>query len=92
MQKSLVLNRKLYVAFIDFEKAFDSVSRHLLWPILQKNTIKGKLFCAVRGMYNTVLARVRSVNRLSDFIECNRGVKQGDVCSPVLFSLFISIS
>ena len=44
----------------------------------------------MRGMYNTVLARVRSVNRLSDFIECNRGVKQGDVCSPVLFSLFIN--
>ena len=90
MQKQLVLNRQLYVAFIDFEKAFDSVSRHLLWPILQKNTIKGKLFCAVSSIYDTVLARVRSGNRLSDLTECNRGVKQGDVCSPVLFSLFIN--
>ena len=90
VQKQLVLNRKLYVAVHDFKKAFDSVSRHLLWPILQKNKIKGKLFCAIRGMYDTVLAPVRSGNRLSDLIECNHGVKQGDVCRPVLFSLFIN--
>ena len=36
VQKQLSLNRKLYVAFIDFEKAFDSISRKLLWPFLQK--------------------------------------------------------
>ena len=41
-------------------------------------------------MYDTVLARVRSGNRLSDLIERNLGVKQGDVCSPVLFSFFIN--
>ena len=35
-QKQLSLNRKLYVAFIDFQKACDSISRKLLWPILQK--------------------------------------------------------
>ena len=45
-------------------------------------------------MHDTVLARVRSGNRLSDFIECNRGVKQGDVMhgaivSPELIELFI---
>ena len=27
IQKQFALNRKLYVAFIDFEKAFDSISR-----------------------------------------------------------------
>ena len=36
IQKQFALNRKLYVAFIDFEMAFDSTSRKLLWPILLK--------------------------------------------------------
>ena len=36
VQKQLSLNPKLYVAFIDFEKAFDCISRQILWPILQK--------------------------------------------------------
>ena len=30
IQKQFALNRKLYVAFIDFEKAFDSILRKLL--------------------------------------------------------------
>ena len=36
VQKQVSLNRKLYVAFIDFEKAFDSINRKLLWPVLLK--------------------------------------------------------
>ena len=90
IQKQFSLNRKLYVAFIDFEKAFDSISRKLLWPILIKNGIKGKLHRSILSMYTNVRARVRCGAQLSDYICCTRGVKQGDVCSPVLFSLFIN--
>ena len=90
IQKQFALNRKLYVAFIDFEKAFDSISRKLLWPILLKNGIKGRLYKCVRSMYENVKARIRCGAKFTDYIKCTRGVKQGDVCSPVLFSLFIN--
>ena len=90
VQKQLSLNRKLCVAFIDFEKAFDSISRKLLWPFLQKQGIRGKLFQCVKSMYNVVKVRVRDGASLTESIHCLRGVKQGNVCSPVLFSLFIN--
>ena len=90
IQKQFALNRKLYVAFIDFEKAFDSISRKLLWPILLKNGIKGRLYKCVRSMYENVKARIRCGATFTDYINCTRDVKQGDVCSPVLFSLFIN--
>ena len=43
------------------------------------------------SMYDCVKARVRSgKGSLSEYISCTFGVKQGDICSPVLFSLFIN--
>ena len=41
-------------------------------------------------MYENVKARIRCGAKFMDCINCTRGVKQGDVCSPVLFSLFIN--
>jgi hypothetical protein len=90
VQKQLVRHRKLYVAFIDFRKAFDSVSRGKLWTILQKNGLNGKILKAVKSMYEIVKAQVRVAGDLTDTFMCPCGLKQGETCSPVLFSLFIN--
>ena len=50
IQEQFALNRKLYVAFIDFEKAFNSISRKLLWHILLKNGIQDSLCKCVRSI------------------------------------------
>ena len=90
VQKQFSLNRKLYVAFIDFEKAFDSINRSILWPILLKNGVQGKLLKCIMSMYDGLRVRIRSGGAMTDYIRCTSGVKQGDVCSPILFSLFIN--
>ena len=41
-------------------------------------------------MYENVKARIGCGATFTDYINCTRGVKQGDVCSPVLFSPFIN--
>ena len=41
-------------------------------------------------MYNIVKARARCGSDFTGYINCTNGVKQGDVCSPILFSLFIN--
>ena len=66
IQKQFALNRKLYVAFIDFEKAFDSIARKLLWLILLQNGIKARLHKCVRSMYENVKAIFVSSKRSSD--------------------------
>jgi hypothetical protein len=90
VQKQLLRHRKLYVAFIDFRKAFDTVSRDKLWKILNNNGIQGKFLSAIKSMYEVVKVRVRSGADLTQAFMCPRGVKQGEVCSPVLFSLLIN--
>ena len=52
--------------------------------------IRGKLFRCVKSMYEVVKARVRDGASLTASIHCLRGVKQGDVCSSILFSLFMN--
>ena len=88
VQKQFSLNRKLYVAFIDFENVFDSINRKLLWHILLKIGIIGKMYRCIKSMYTNVKVRVRCGQKLTDYIDCTFGVKQS-VCGPILFSRFI---
>eukprot|EP00745_Piridium_sociabile_P010012 TRINITY_DN16984_c0_g1_i1.p1 TRINITY_DN16984_c0_g1~~TRINITY_DN16984_c0_g1_i1.p1 ORF type:complete len:102 (-),score=2.31 TRINITY_DN16984_c0_g1_i1:37-342(-) len=48
------------------------------------------MYRAVTSIYKIVKARVRVGGDLSDAFMCPLGLKQGEVCSPVLFSLFIN--
>ena len=42
-------------------------------------------------MYESVKARIRvNGNKFTEGRNCSLGVKQGDICSPVLFSLYIN--
>lgn len=90
VQKQLRNHRKLYVAFIDFKKAFDLVDRNKLWSVLKKNGIGGRMYQAIKSMYAVVKAKVKVGGDLTDSFMCPRGLKQGEICSPVLFSLFIN--
>ena len=63
--------------------------KKLLWQILLKNGIKGKLYRSVKSMFDDGKARVRCA-KFCDFISCTRGVKLADTCSPVLFSLYVN--
>jgi hypothetical protein len=82
--------QKLYVAFVDFRKAFDSIRHDKLLEAMQKEGIKGKFFASIQSMYNSLLSCIRVNNEYSDFFDCPVGVRQGCVLSPTLFSLFIN--
>ena len=82
--------KKLYVAFIDFKKAFDSIDRFKLWNLLSSYGLGGKMMQALKGIYSSVKSCVRCNSHLTDFFDCPYGLKQGCMLSPILFSLFIN--
>ena len=82
IQKVLSEKGRLYCAFVDLKKAFDSV---YLWYKLYKIGINGKMLKIIKDMYNQVKACVRGCNSYSDFFELAIGLKQGEVISPLLF-------
>ena len=41
MEKMIEKNKKMYVAFVDLEEAYDTVSRKKLWRVLEGYNICG---------------------------------------------------
>ena len=81
---------KLYAAFIDFKKAFDSVDRACLWKILQKIGVSSKLIKMFKAVYSQVHGCVKWNSVFSELFQCPLGVRQGASESPTLFSFYIS--
>ena len=54
------VHKRVYCAFIDYRKAFDSINRPLLWQKLLSYNINGKLFNVVKNMYDKAKSCVKS--------------------------------
>ena len=81
---------KLYAAFIDFQKAFDTINRDKLWDVLKKIGVSTKMIAILKAMYINVKAIVRQGFEKSQEINCPLGVRQGCLLSPLLFSLLVA--
>ena len=81
---------KLYAAFIDFRKAFDTVNRDKLWETLIKIGVSTKMINLLKAMYTSVKAIVKQGYEKSAELNCPRGVRQGCILSPLLFSLLVA--
>lgn len=80
---------KRLAVFVDFQKAFDSVQRPLLWQLLRNLRVPEPFVAAVASYYSRVQFRVELPTGLTEPITSTVGVKQGCPLSPVLFGVFI---
>ena len=78
IQRHLLRNKKLYVAFIDFRKAFGFISHCKLWPILNKTGIKVKMLQTIQSMYRIVKTRIRNMNNVTDAFICQKSKTRGN--------------
>ena len=93
---SLIKNRKsvgndTFCAFVDFKKAFDWIPWDLLlYKLSNSFNIHGHLFNTLSTIYSSSSAQVRLNGKLTDPFEVTSGVKQGDIISPILFSMYLN--
>ena len=80
---------KLYCAFIDFKKAYDTVDRNKLFEKLQTLGINGIFLKNIVAMYEKTSYKIKLKNGYLDPIISNLGLKQGCPLSPMLFNLYI---
>lgn len=88
--KSLNDSKRLYCCFVDYKKAFDSVDRCKLWYKLSKLGVRGRLLSILKAMYKKVKTCVSSKGRCSDFFANNMGLAQGEILSPIMFSMYVN--
>jgi len=88
IEKHREFNIPIYIAFIDFKKAFDSVDRDKLWTIMLSKGIPTHLITIIQKIYMENIIRVNAGNGISeDSTATTQGVRQGCPLSPVLFNL-----
>ncbi|KAL7723080.1 hypothetical protein ACLKA6_015175 [Drosophila palustris] len=81
--------KKLYLFFVDFKAAFDTVDRRSLFLKLSNLGISFKMLKILSSMYERNTVAVWDGNELSPWFDSNLGVKQGCLLSPILFSLYV---
>ena len=64
--------------------------RQNVWFKLMQQGVDGKMLTIIRSLYNDVKCCVSFNNVLSDFCMCKNGLFQGEVLSPILFSMYVN--
>ena len=88
-EKYLAVNKRLNIAFVDLEKAFDRVTRQVIWWALRKLAVEEWIVRLVKGMYANARSRVRVGMGFSKEFEVKVRVHQGSVLSPLLFVIVL---
>ena len=88
IDSSNAANKPLYCCFLDLKGAYDKVQRPLLWQVLQRLGVTGRMLAALQSMYETASIRVHVKGRAGDRVLSHTGLRQGCPLSPTLFGLF----
>ena len=81
---------RLYCCFVDYRKAFDLIDRSKLWGKLIKQGINGKMIKIIYSLYENVKSCVKHNGVLSEYFKNDIGLFQGEVLSPILYSLYVN--
>ena len=87
IKKAREFQKNIYFCFIGYTKAFDHVDHYKLWKIVKEMGIPDHLTCLLRNLYAGQEATVRIGHGTTDWLQIGKGVHQGCILSPCLFSL-----
>ena len=83
--------KKLYIAFVDMEKAFDRVPREVTRWTLRKAGVEEWLVNADMAMYEGAQTVVRTTEGDSKAFNMREGLHQESVLSPLLFVIVMEM-
>ena len=89
VEKQLTINKCLYVCYIDFSKAFDTVNFAILFYKLRSSGWRGRVIDTLRSLYGKTHFQVKNNGRLSRANLNNSRVNQGGISSGLMFRKYM---
>jgi len=88
MERAREYNEDVYMCFIDYSKAFDSVHHEKLWNTLRQMGIPEHYVQLLKSLYDNQESTVRTEFGETESFKIGKGVRQGCILSPYLFNLY----
>ena len=85
VEQTIEWSSPLYLLFVDFEKAFNSLDREAMWRILRHYGIPNKIINMLKVQYQGFTCQVLLGGTMTEPIEVRTGVRQGCLLSLLLF-------
>ena len=92
IHQCIEFNIPLYINFVDFKAAFDSIDRQFIWRSLQHYGLPNKYIRIMKAFFSHTISAVRVNGELTDWFTVNSGTGQGDIQGPPVFNFSLNFS
>ena len=82
---------RLYMALLDWEKAFDKIDQDMLLNALWRLNLPEEILWAIASFYDNPQFRIRDREGTSEYRTQKAGIRQGCPLSPYLFILLMTV-
>ncbi len=73
LEQSQEFQSSLYAVFLDFEKAFESLNREVLWQLMRHHGITKKFITIIKNIYSGVKCRIIHKGQLTEAFNITTG-------------------
>ena len=88
IEKNREFEKDVFLCFIDYKKAFDTVSHNIMWEAMHEMGFSNHIIELIKNLYAHQQATVKTTHRLTHRFDIGQGVRQGCILSPHLFNIY----